>query len=69
MKFLEEDKEFFNEYYKMTLDYLCGTKKSLNLLDADTVKALMDQEAAIMKDIDTEAKALAADGIDEDADE
>ena len=48
------------------LNYLCNAKKSLDLIDEDIVKEMEAQEAAIMKDIPTEAAALAADGVDLD---
>jgi len=64
--YLEENKDFFDEYYFQVLDFLCGKKENLNLLDQNVVAELMDQEAQIMKDIPTEAAALAADGLTEE---
>ncbi len=64
--FLDTHSDFFKKYYMQVLDYLCGKKECLNLLDEAIIAELTDQEAAIMKDIPTEAAALAGDGIDAD---
>ena len=64
--YLENHPEFFESYYMEVLNYLCDTKKSLDLIDEEIVKEMEAQEAAIMKDIPTEAAALAADGVEFD---
>lgn len=65
-EYLEAHPDFFESYYMEVLNYLCNAKKSLDLIDEDIVKEMEAQEAAIMKDIPTEAAALAADGVDVD---
>ena len=65
-EYLEEHPEFFESYYMEVLNYLCNKKESLDLIDESIIQEMNEQEAQIMKDIPTEAAALAADGVDLD---
>ena len=62
--YLEIHTDFFEKYYMEVLNYLCDTKKKVDLIDEKIIEEMEAQEAAIMKDIPTEAAALAADGVD-----
>lgn len=58
---------FVNEYSKMISEHLSQAKLKVNLIDEEIINDLMKQEAEIMGEEDmTEAKALAADGVEEE---